>query len=100
MKVLRILSVTALLLASGLPAQADNKAVAIDEMAGYLELIDYGGGGVIFTEQIPRDEYKNILVIDARDAVQFSKGHIPGAVDNEWRKVLEQREKIPKDKLC
>ena len=54
MKALRILAASALLLAGGLPAQADNKAVAIDEMAGYLEFIDYGGG-VIFAEQIPRD---------------------------------------------
>jgi rhodanese-related sulfurtransferase len=98
MKALRILAASALLLAGGPPAQADNKAIAIDEMAGYLEFIDYGGG-VIFAEQIPRDEYKNILVIDARDAGQFSKGHVPGAVNIEWRKVLEQREKIPKDKM-
>ena len=96
MRFLSVLMVSALLITGGLPAQADNKAVAIDEMAGYLEFIDYGGG-VIFAEQIPRDEYKNILMIDARDAGQFSKGHIPGAVNIEWRKVLEQREKIPKD---
>ncbi|MGA1211632.1 MAG: rhodanese-like domain-containing protein, partial [Burkholderiaceae bacterium] len=98
MKALGVLAVSVSLLAGGLPAYADNKAVAIDEMAGYLEFIDYGGG-VIFAEQIPRDEYKNIMVIDARDAGQFSKGHIPGAVNIEWRKVLEQREKIPKDKM-
>ena len=98
MRFLSVFMVSALLITGGLPAQADNKAVAIDEMAGYLEFIDYGGG-VIFAEQIPRDEYKNILVIDARDAGQFSKGHIPGAVNIEWRKVLEQRERIPKDKM-
>ena len=38
-------------------------------------------------------------MIDARDAGQFSKGHIPGAVNIEWRKVLEQRERSPKDKM-
>jgi rhodanese-related sulfurtransferase len=40
-----------------------------------------------------------MMVIDARDAGQFSKAHIPDAVNIEWRKVLEQRAKIPKDKM-
>ncbi len=98
MKAIRILAITAFLVLGGSSAHADNKAIAIDELAGYLDFIDYGGG-VIFAEQIPREEYKNILVIDARDAGQFSKGHIRGAVNIEWRKVLEQRRKIPKDKM-
>ncbi len=38
-------------------AMADNKAIVIDEMAGYLDFVDYGGG-VIFAEQIPEEEYK------------------------------------------
>jgi rhodanese-related sulfurtransferase len=98
MKAIHFLAITAFLVLGGSSAHADNKAIAIDELAGYLDFIDYGGG-VIFAEQIPREEYKNILVIDARDAGQFSKGHIPGAVNIEWRKVLEQRKKIPKDKM-
>ena len=80
------------------PVYADSKAAVIDELAGYLEFVDYGGG-VIFAEQIPKAEYSNMMVIDARDAGQFAKGHIPGAVNIEWRKVLEQRARIPKDKM-
>lgn len=76
---------------------ADNQAVAIDEMAGYLEFVDYGGG-VIFAEQIPKDEWPKMVVIDARDAGQFAKGHIPGAINMDWRQVLAQRDRIPKDK--
>lgn len=78
-------------------ARADNKAIAIDEMAGYLEFVDYGGG-VIFAEQIPRDEWPKMVVIDARDAGQFGKGHIPGAINMDWRQVLAQRELIPKNR--
>ena len=78
-------------------AHADNKAIAIDEMAGYLEFVDYGGG-VIFAEQIPKDEWPKMLVIDARDAGQFAKGHIPGAINMDWRQVLAKRDSIPKDK--
>ena len=78
-------------------AHADNKAVAIDEMAGYLEFVDYGGG-VIFAEQIPKDEWPRMVVIDARDAGQFAKGHIPGAINLDWRQVLAKRDSIPKNK--
>ena len=78
-------------------ANADNKAIVIDEMAGYLEFVDYGGG-VIFAEQIPKDEWPKMVVIDARDAGQFAKGHIPGAINMDWRQVLAKRGSIPKNK--
>ena len=76
---------------------ADNQAAVIDGMEGYLEFVDYGGG-VIFAEQIPKDEWPKIMVIDARDAGQFAKGHIPGAVNMDWRQVLAKRNSIPKNK--
>ncbi|MEZ5664879.1 MAG: rhodanese-like domain-containing protein [Burkholderiaceae bacterium] len=78
-------------------AHADNKAIAVDEMEGYLEFVDYGGG-VIFAEQIPADEWPKMLVIDARDAGQFARGHIPGAINMDWRQVLARRSEIPRDK--
>lgn len=78
-------------------AWADNKAAAIDEMAGYLEFVDYGGA-TIFAEQIPKDEYAKMMIIDARDAAQFSRQHIPGAVNIEWRQVLAKSSQIPKNK--
>lgn len=100
MKTLRTLTLaaaaaTSLLLAPA--AHADNKVLVIDEMAAYLEFVDYGGG-VIFAEQIPKDEWPKMLVIDARDAGQFAKGHIPGAINMDWRQVLAQRDRIPKNK--
>ena len=76
---------------------AQNEA-AIDEMTGYMDFSEYGGG-VIFAEQIPKEEYENIMVIDARDADQFAKDHIPGAVNIEWRQVLNERENLPDDKM-
>ncbi|MEW6480868.1 MAG: rhodanese-like domain-containing protein [Pseudomonadota bacterium] len=92
---LAVATATSLLLAPA--AHADNKAIAIDEMAGYLEFVDYGGG-VIFAEQIPKDEWPKMVVIDARDAGQFAKGHIPGAINMDWRQVLAKRNDIPKNK--
>ena len=79
------------------PAAWADKAAAIDEMEAYLEFVDYGGG-VIFAEQIPAEEWKKMVVIDARDAGQFAKGHIPGAIHMDWRQILAKRHTIPKDK--
>jgi rhodanese-related sulfurtransferase len=93
--VLAAAAATSLLLAPA--AQADNKAIATDEMEAYLEFVDYGGG-VIFAEQIPKDEWAKMVVIDARDPGQFAKGHIPGAINMDWRQVLAKRHTIPKDK--
>lgn len=76
---------------------ADNKAIATDEMEAYLEFVDYGGG-VMFAEQIPKDEWPKMVVIDARDSAQFAKGHIPGALNMDWRQVLAKRNSIPKNK--
>ncbi len=76
---------------------ADSKAVAADEMSAYLEFVDYGGG-TIFPEQIPKTEYAKMLIIDTRDAAQFAKDHIPGAINIEWRQVLSKSAQIPKDK--
>ena len=87
----------ALALAAFTTAHADNKAITVDEMEAYLEFVDYGGG-VIFAEQIPKDEWPKFLVIDARDAGQFAKGHIPGAINMDWRQVLAKRHEIPKNK--
>jgi len=78
-------------------ALADNKAIATDEMEAYLEFVDYGGG-VIFAEQIPKDEWPKMVLIDARDPAQFAKGHIPGAINMDWRQVLAKRNVIPKNK--
>ena len=71
-------------------AHANNKAIATDEMEAYLEFVD-SGGGVIFAEQILKEEWPKMVVIDARDPAQFAKGHIPGAINMDWRQVLAKR---------
>ncbi len=78
-------------------AHADSKAIAIDEMEVYLEFVDYGGG-VIFAEQIPKADWPSFFVIDVRDAAQFAREHIPGAIQMDWRQVLAKRKSIPKNK--
>ena len=96
-RTLAIAAATAASLLLAPAAHADNKAIATDEMEAYLEFVDYGGG-VIFAEQIPKDEWPKFMVIDARDPAQFAKGHIPGATNMDWRQVLAKRNTIPKNK--
>jgi rhodanese-related sulfurtransferase len=79
------------------PCMANDKAKLMDELSGYLEFVDYGGG-TIFAEQIPKSEYAKMVVIDARDAAQYAKEHIPGAVNIEWRQILAKSGGIPKNK--
>ena len=82
--------------AAPVTALAQDKA-AVDAMEAYLDFVDYGGA-TIFPEQIPKDDWKTFLVIDARDAAQFAKEHIPNAINIEWRRALAERSRIPKDK--
>jgi rhodanese-related sulfurtransferase len=89
---------TALIIALvALPALSQDKAKLMDELSGYLEFVDYGGG-TIFAEQIPKNEYAKMMMIDARDAAQYAKEHIPGAVNIEWRQVIAKSGDIPKNK--
>ena len=59
------------------PVWAQENTEAIDAMEEYLDFVDYGGA-TIFPEQIPAQDWKNFFVVDARDAAQFEKEHIPG----------------------
>ena len=93
----KLISTAMVVLLAAAPAVATEKAKLIDELSGYLEFVDYGGG-TIFAEQIPKSEYSKMMIIDARDASQFAKEHIPGAVNIEWRQVLANRSSISKDK--
>lgn len=99
MKSRRLALTLALAAASWLPlavhAQADKPT--INALEGYFDFIDYNSG-TLMAEQIPAEDYKKLFVLDVRDAAQFAKDHIPGAVNIEWRKVFAERAKLPKDK--
>ena len=78
-------------------AQAQENSEAIDGLEEYLDFVEYGGA-TIFPEQIPPRDWKTFFIVDARDAAQFEKEHIPSAVNIEWRQVLARRSELPKDK--
>ena len=96
---LRLALTVMLAAASCLPlaAQAQADKATINALEGYFDFVD-ANAGTILPEQIPSEDYKKFHVLDARDAGQFAKEHIPGAVNIEWRQVFAQRAKLPKDK--
>ncbi len=63
----KLLCTAMVILLAAAPAVANDKAKLMDELSGYLEFVDYGGG-TIFAEQIPKSEYSKMMIIDARDA--------------------------------
>jgi len=92
----RIILTLALLFPLTTPAAESLAAAkAIEE---YMDFTEYGSS-IIWPEQIPAEDWKNITVIDARDADQFAKEHIPGAINIEWRKIPGRRAEITKDHM-
>jgi rhodanese-related sulfurtransferase len=90
--VVRALGLTAL--STGASAASD---AAVKELEAYMDFVDYGGATML-PEQIPEPDWKKFVIVDARDAEQFSKEHIPGAINIEWRQTLARRGELPQDK--
>lgn len=87
----------ALALALAAPAAIAQDA-AIEAMQDYLMFQDYESG-LILPRQIDRTVFKAALFVDTRSADQFAAGTIPGAVNIEWREVLDRIDEIPADRM-
>lgn len=81
---------------SALPLRAQD--AAIEAMQDYLMFQDYESG-IILPRQIDRTVFEAALFVDTRDAAQFAAGSIPGAVNIEWREVLDRIDEIPEDRM-
>lgn len=77
-------------------AQPADKATA-EALEGYFDFVD-ANAGTVLAEQIPAEDYPKFHIVDVRDAAQFAKAHVPGAVNIEWRQVFAQRASLPRDK--
>ncbi|MDZ7662962.1 rhodanese-like domain-containing protein [Thiohalophilus sp.] len=90
-----LLLLTALMTSrTAMSTESDPVADAIEE---YLAFTTYSSS-LLWPEQIPKQEWQNILVIDARDATQYAQDHIPGAVNIEWREIVARRAELPADR--
>jgi rhodanese-related sulfurtransferase len=95
-KALLVLSAGLAFLAA--PAWSAENPAVVDAIAEYMDFNEYGSS-LILPEQIPQEDWKKILIVDARDAAQYAKEHIPGAVNIEWRQVVARRAELPKDRM-
>lgn len=64
----------------------------------YMEFTEYSSS-LIWPEQIPKQDWKDIFVIDARDAKQYAKENIPGSVNIEWRQAVSRQSEIPTNRM-
>lgn len=80
------------------PAFADEASPVAKAVEEYMDFTEYGSS-VILPEQIPEADWARVLVIDARDADQYAKEHIPGAINMDWRRIPTRRGEIPKDRM-
>lgn len=92
-----LLLATALALPLAAPA-AENPAV-VKALEEYMDFTEYGSS-VILPEQIPAEDWPKLFVVDARDAAQYAREHIPGAVNIEWRHAVARRGEIPTDRTA
>src|SRR5512135_2622481 len=80
------------------PVHAEDNPAVVDALSGYLDFAEYGSS-LIWPEQIPADDWVKVFIVDARDAAQYAKEHIPGAVNIEWRQAVARRAELPKDRM-
>ena len=78
------------------PAVAQDAAV--EAMQEYIMFSEYEAG-IILPQQIDQAVFESALFVDTRDAGQFEEGTIPGAVNIEWREVLDRINEIPEDRM-
>ena len=62
-----------------------------------MEFSEYSAG-ILVPEQVPPAELAQYFLIDARDSGQFAQGHLPGAINIEWREIVSKLGEIPTDK--
>ncbi|NNJ92553.1 MAG: rhodanese-like domain-containing protein [Gammaproteobacteria bacterium] len=76
---------------------AANEQNLFEFMQEYLDFAPYADG-TISSEQLNSVGVENFVFIDTRNAGQFAKGHIPGAMNIDWREILKRKNEVPKDK--
>ena len=91
-----LLATTVTLGLHAVPALAQEAAV--DAMQEYMMFSEYEAG-IILPQQIDQTVFETALFVDTRDAGQFEEGTIPGALNIEWREVLDRIDEIPEDRM-
>lgn len=90
-----LLATTVALGVHGVPVMAQD--AALEAMQEYMMFSEYESG-IILPQQLDQSVFEIALFVDTRDAEQFEEGTIPGAVNIEWREVLDRIDEIPEDR--
>ena len=77
------------------PARADEAALA-EAITDYMGFATYEAG-IILPAQVDEAVFRAAQFVDTRDAAQFAAGHIPGAVNIEWREVPARLDELARD---
>ena len=93
MKRIFLLAVFILFSLTNVQAKEDN----LEFIQEFLDFAEYADG-TISTEQLTSIDINDIVFIDSRNAGQFNEGHIPGAINIDWRETLTRIDEIPRDK--
>ena len=70
----------------------------IEAMQDYMMFQEYTAG-IILPQQLDKSVFDAALFIDTRSEGQFVAGTIPGAINIEWRVVLDRIGDIPDGRL-
>jgi rhodanese-related sulfurtransferase len=88
-----ITSLVAILFTFNISAAVANEE-AIEAMNDYMAFQEYESG-IMVPQQIDQVVFDASTFIDTRDAEQFAEATIPGAINIEWRQVLDRIDEIP-----
>ena len=69
---------------------------AIEVMNDYMAFQEYESG-IMVPQQMDEMVFEASTFIDTRDAEQYETATIPGAINIEWRRVLERIDEIPEE---
>jgi rhodanese-related sulfurtransferase len=73
------------------PLRANDLA---DDLAAYLDFASYTEG-VIIVDQLTPEILPDVTFIDARNAAEYAEDGIEGALNIEWREMVDRLEQVP-----
>lgn len=79
------------------PVLADEDLVA-EAITDYMDFATYESG-IILPVQLEKEVFEAAIFVDTRDAGQFEGGHIPGALNIEWREIPARLDELPESGL-
>ncbi len=74
------------------PVWADDPVrAAIEDYMGFATY----ESGIILPAQLDESVFRAATFVDTREAAQYAAGHIPGAINIDWREVPARLEDLP-----